>query len=54
MKRSFIEKNLSHARLTMLEQVNAIIEDYAGQGYRLTLRQLYYQLVTKNIVENNE
>lgn len=33
---------------------NEIIEDYQGQGLRLTLRQLYYQLVTKNAITNEE
>jgi hypothetical protein len=26
-----------------LENINLIIEEYSKQGYRLTLRQLYYQ-----------
>lgn len=33
---------------------NQIIRNYSGQGYRLTLRQLYYQLVSKNIIANTE
>ena len=35
-----------------LEQVGKIIEQYAAQGYRLTLRQLYYQLVSQAIIPN--
>ena len=35
-----------------LEAVNAVIGEYEAQGYRLTLRQLYYQLVSRNIIEN--
>lgn len=31
-----------------------IVEDYRQQGYRLTLRQLYYQLVTKNYIPNHD
>lgn len=33
---------------------NQIIVDYLGQGLRLTLRQLYYQLVTRNAIRNVE
>lgn len=35
-----------------LEQVGTIIEHYAAQGYKLTLRQLYYQLVSQDIIPN--
>jgi hypothetical protein len=35
-----------------LTEVNRIIESYQRQGYTLTLRQLYYQLVSKAIIPN--
>lgn len=31
-----------------------IVEDYQEQGYTLTLRQLYYQLVSKDIIWNHD
>lgn len=40
--------------LAMIEKINEIVEDYTAQGYRLTVRQLYYQLVARAIVENTE
>jgi hypothetical protein len=40
--------------LLRIEKCNEIIDDYQSQGLRLTLRQLYYQLVTKNIILNLE
>jgi hypothetical protein len=40
--------------LALIAQCNEIIESYQDQGLRLTLRQLYYQLVTRNIVKNEE
>jgi len=46
------ELHLSKANTAKLEIVNKIIEDYAQQGYRLTLRQLYYQLVSRDIIPN--
>lgn len=36
----------------LVSQANAIIADYAAQGYNMTLRQLYYQLVAANIIKN--
>ncbi len=40
--------------LAKLELVNEIIEEYQAQGYVLTLRQLYYQLVARAYIENTE
>lgn len=36
----------------MLQQINKVLEEYQQDGYVLTLRQLYYQLVTKNLIRN--
>lgn len=38
----------------MIVVINEILDDYQSQGYDLSLRQLYYQLVSRNIVPNNE
>lgn len=32
--------------------INKIIEEYQDLGYRLTLRQLYYQLVSRDVIPN--
>lgn len=40
--------------LKMVAVMNAIIEEYQAQGFRLTVRQLYYQLVARDIIENTE
>src|SRR5574337_529305 len=40
--------------LARIELCNSIIDEYLGQGLRLTLRQLYYQLVTRNAITNEE
>lgn len=53
MKKAFRENlHLGKANIKRLEEVNKIIEKYHQQGYKLTLRQLYYQLVSKNIIPN--
>jgi hypothetical protein len=54
MKEQFIEKDFGVSALQMIRTVNTILSDYAAQGYDLSLRQLYYQLVSRNIVENTE
>lgn len=38
----------------LIEQCNKILESYHEQGFDLTLRQLYYQLVSQNIIVNDE
>ncbi len=54
MRENFVDKDFGLEALTMIRQINAILADYARQGYDLSLRQLYYQLVSKNIIENTE
>jgi len=43
----------SKARKTV-EQAKSIIDDLKAQGYVLTLRQLYYQFVSRNWIANTE
>ena len=40
--------------LDLIDRCKEIIKDYEIEGYKLTLRQLYYQLVSQNIIENKE
>lgn len=44
--------HLSKQNSDRLVLINAIIEEYHAQGYKLTLRQLYYQLVSRDIIPN--
>lgn len=52
MKHAFREPKLRADSRARIYQINDIIEDYADQGYKLTLRQLYYRLVSKNVIAN--
>lgn len=52
MKIKFRDIRLSAANKRKLEIINSIIREYQGQGYVLTLRQLYYQLVSRDIIPN--
>jgi hypothetical protein len=50
----FSEKlGLNKANKLRLNIINGVLREYAKEGYILTLRQLYYQLVSKNIIDNN-
>lgn len=40
--------------LDQITQINSIVDSYRQQGYSLTLRQVYYQLVSRNAIENSE
>lgn len=54
MKQTFQEFKFRADTLAMIETANQIIAQYEAQGYRLTLRQLYYQHVARGLLENTE
>jgi hypothetical protein len=54
MKEQFISKRFSSENQEMIERITEILGDYEGQGYRLSLRQLYYQLVARALIPNSE
>lgn len=47
-------KNFRASTLAVIEQANEILHDYAAQGYDLTLRQLYYQFVARDLIPNSD
>ncbi len=49
----YINKRISSDRLALIDEANVIIGEYQEQGYRITLRQLYYQFVSRNLMPNN-
>jgi hypothetical protein len=53
MKEEFIPRKFAAASLALIARANTVIERYQGMGYRLTLRQLYYQLVAADLIPNN-
>lgn len=55
MRESFRENlRLNPANKQRLRIINEIIEEYRQEGYVLTLRQLYYQLVSRDIIPNKQ
>jgi hypothetical protein len=54
VKISYISKSFRADTLKIIQQAEAICDDYARQGYDLTLRQLYYQFVAKGLIPNKD
>lgn len=46
--------NFGQAALRTIQQANAICAQYAAQGLDLTLRQLYYQFVSRDLIPNRQ
>ncbi len=52
MKICYVPKRFKTAQLAVVDKVNEIADRYAADGYTLTLRQLYYRLVSANVIAN--
>jgi len=50
----YIDQKLSAPSLEVVSQANEIIAEYSAQGYDLTLRQLYYQFVSRDLLANTQ
>ncbi|MEI7074425.1 hypothetical protein WCU79_20580 [Pectobacterium versatile] len=48
----FVYKKFSDERMSMINTIDDIVTEYQEQGYRLTTRQVYYQLVARGMIEN--
>jgi hypothetical protein len=49
MKQAFVHKNFHALSYAMINQANSIIDEYRSLGFSLTLRQLYYQFVARDL-----
>ena len=54
MKKHYKNIRFSSSRLSWLHEVMAVIEEFQGMGYTLTLRQIHYQLVGMGLTENTK
>lgn len=54
MKIAFRKNTLRADRLARVKTINSIIDEYQEAGYKLTLRQLYYQLVSRDVIPNKQ
>ncbi len=48
----YVPKRFEGSSKRVIDQANAIIAEYSKQGYQLTLRQLYYQFVSRDYLPN--
>lgn len=54
MKTCYVPKAFKAPALNVIADSNAIIDEYAAQGFDLTLRQLYYQHVARALLPNTQ
>lgn len=54
MKMCYKERRFKDTSIAIIDEANEILEDLSAQGFTLTVRQLYYRLVTRNTIANNE
>jgi hypothetical protein len=52
MKEKIREIKFSKKNIILLEDIKEVLEEYEIKEIRVTLRQLYYQLVSRNILQN--
>src|ERR1051325_11872822 len=48
----YVPRKFGSGSLKIIAQANEIIATYQAQGYQLTLRQLYYQFVSRDLISN--
>jgi len=55
MKQAYLEpKNWTDKKREIFDKIIEVVEDFEQQGYKMTLRQLYYQLVSQDIILNQD
>lgn len=50
----YVPRTFAPASRAIIARARQICAEYAGQGYDLTLRQLYYQFVARGVIENSD
>jgi len=54
MKEQFKHKRFHETTLEIINQANRIITEMESQGFILTVRQLYYQFVARDLIPNSQ
>jgi hypothetical protein len=54
LKILYTPRKFGKSSIAIVEQANTIIDEYAADGYDLTLRQLYYQFVSRDLLRNTQ
>lgn len=53
-KECFVPRDFAYKSLAVIRQANKIIAEYQAAGFTLTLRQLYYQFVSRDLIPNKQ
>lgn len=53
-RQHYVNKNFRADALDTISTMTQIVDQYLRQSLRMTVRQLYYQLVARDIIENTE
>ena len=51
---AYTTKRFRQDALEVIATANEILHDFAAQGYEVTLRQLYYQFVARDLIPNSD
>lgn len=51
-REAFVSIAFQARTFAVIEQANVIIDEYEAQGFTMTLRQLYYQFVSRDLLKN--
>lgn len=54
MREAFVDHKFSAGSKLIIGHANRIISEYQAQGFILTLRQLYYQFVSRDLIPNKK
>jgi hypothetical protein len=54
MKETFLAHSFRQKTLARIARANEILGEYADQGFVLTLRQLFYQFVARQLIDNRQ
>lgn len=54
MRETYLDINFKPDSITKIHVINTILAEYQADGYDLTVRQLYYQLVARGYIENSQ
>lgn len=50
----YAARGFNEIKLKAIKYINAVLDDYAEQGYDLTLRQVFYSFVSRGLLTNTE
>ncbi|MGW0869900.1 hypothetical protein ACWD3Z_05340 [Streptomyces sp. NPDC002740] len=54
MREAYVPKTFTGAHQRLIDMAELICREYAEQGFDLTLRQLYYQFVARDVIANKQ